>query len=449
MNDTSFINAIRKSPDDDALRLSYADYLKHEGQVERSDFIRIQCALASKSCDNEMRRDLEQQERELLRRFGWEWAEEFGRDLCHWIYRRGFIEKVEIRLDRPSEKLINIVTRNPIRHIRDTSQIDDIGVLFTILDHVQLTGIEFWTLYGIQDEQIASLLSDERLSALKTLILHHDRNGRMISDDIIIEGLNSPLRSSLEEVFVCSDSMWRGPSTAVVEAIATSRFLQQLNSISLVCAELSPHAVAMLKDSSNLCHLERLDLGYCKAQSETWDQIFELLLQLNLQWVRLCETSITNRYGFFEARLVKSNDHLRQLQHINAEVDWDTEDITPAMDNCWLGMSWPGRQYQYLPRMLQLIRDGRIDKLESEFFELASATTGEPAASGIRDLPFEDLTDLTREYFLFAFHIASDKTQKKQASAIIVRYEGHSHAFRLEFTVDTVPPPSLDSVSAQ
>ena len=46
MNDASFPDAIREDPDDDALRLRYADWLEANGQTARAEWIRASCELA-------------------------------------------------------------------------------------------------------------------------------------------------------------------------------------------------------------------------------------------------------------------------------------------------------------------------------------------------------------------------------------------------------------------
>ncbi len=47
----AFLADIVAHPDDDAPRLIYADYLDDQGQPERAEFIRVQCALARWPCE--------------------------------------------------------------------------------------------------------------------------------------------------------------------------------------------------------------------------------------------------------------------------------------------------------------------------------------------------------------------------------------------------------------
>ena len=75
--DESFCQAIRKSPEDDALRLVYADWLDERGDP-RGQFIRVQCELAQLPDDSPLtalrREELEDRERRLLKGHWEEWA---------------------------------------------------------------------------------------------------------------------------------------------------------------------------------------------------------------------------------------------------------------------------------------------------------------------------------------------------------------------------------------
>ena len=60
-----FIRAITENPDDDALRLVYADWLEERGNP-RGEFIRLQCALERMSQEDPRRESLQAREQELL-----------------------------------------------------------------------------------------------------------------------------------------------------------------------------------------------------------------------------------------------------------------------------------------------------------------------------------------------------------------------------------------------
>src|SRR5579872_2897546 len=100
----AFIQAIIENPDDESLRLIYADWLD-ERNDPRGEFIRVQCELAGMSEDDPRRADLETRERHLLARHEEKWVEplrhlagdwddtlqKFG---WKWAFRQGFVEAV-------------------------------------------------------------------------------------------------------------------------------------------------------------------------------------------------------------------------------------------------------------------------------------------------------------------------------------------------------------------
>jgi uncharacterized protein (TIGR02996 family) len=46
-HDEAFLQAILDVPDDDSPRLVYADWLEEQGQMDKAEFIRVQCELPS------------------------------------------------------------------------------------------------------------------------------------------------------------------------------------------------------------------------------------------------------------------------------------------------------------------------------------------------------------------------------------------------------------------
>ena len=60
----TFWAAIRETPEEDAARLVYADWLDQHGQADRAEFIRVQCALTKLGPDRRKGR------KERLRRSG-------------------------------------------------------------------------------------------------------------------------------------------------------------------------------------------------------------------------------------------------------------------------------------------------------------------------------------------------------------------------------------------
>ena len=72
----AFLRAILDNPDDDGVRLVYADWLEEHGQPERAEFIRVQIALASLPLGDRKRERLTARESELWREYGKGWEAE-------------------------------------------------------------------------------------------------------------------------------------------------------------------------------------------------------------------------------------------------------------------------------------------------------------------------------------------------------------------------------------
>src|SRR5262249_46624256 len=93
-----FLEAIRESPGDDALRLVYADWLDDHGDAARAEFIRVQCELA-RPPGKERRAGLEDRESALLSANRGAWLAPLDRVLQydHCTFRRGFPEDLTVR----------------------------------------------------------------------------------------------------------------------------------------------------------------------------------------------------------------------------------------------------------------------------------------------------------------------------------------------------------------
>ena len=66
MNNEALLHAIIATPDDDTPRLAYAGWLEHHGDLERAEFIRLQCAIAKLATDDPRQSALHRREHELL-----------------------------------------------------------------------------------------------------------------------------------------------------------------------------------------------------------------------------------------------------------------------------------------------------------------------------------------------------------------------------------------------
>ena len=109
------LQAIIENPDDDALRLVFADWLEDHGDLERAEFIRVQIELAK--LPNNRRPELEQRETELLAKNESEWVKPIRDCVVSWTFHRGFIAEVTVTVDMYKEHTFELLNLAPIRRM--------------------------------------------------------------------------------------------------------------------------------------------------------------------------------------------------------------------------------------------------------------------------------------------------------------------------------------------
>jgi uncharacterized protein (TIGR02996 family) len=116
-----FLKDICAHPDDDDIRLIYADWLEDNGQPERAEFIRVQCELHRLPADDPSRQQLERREAELLAAYRDTWLNCLP-DFCgvYWrpYFHRGFVEGVEAGTWSAFEsQAAAIFAAGPVQHL--------------------------------------------------------------------------------------------------------------------------------------------------------------------------------------------------------------------------------------------------------------------------------------------------------------------------------------------
>lgn len=121
VSEQAFIQAILSDPDADTPRLMFANWLEDDGDSDRAEFIRLQCALARLPYDDDHCSDLQAREFRLLSRNFTAWAEQQRNVGFH----RGFLDQWDCV--RP-EEFVKIGPRlfasHPIRDVEIGSQKD-------------------------------------------------------------------------------------------------------------------------------------------------------------------------------------------------------------------------------------------------------------------------------------------------------------------------------------
>src|SRR5262249_27967980 len=113
----AFVQAILDDPDDDSLRLIYADWLEERGDP-RGQFIRLQYALAGMDADDPRRRPLEARERVLLKEHGKVWAGPLLQFIEGYTFRRGFVEEVKLAPPVFLHRGAELFRQTPVQTVR-------------------------------------------------------------------------------------------------------------------------------------------------------------------------------------------------------------------------------------------------------------------------------------------------------------------------------------------
>ncbi len=117
----AFLRSICDDPDDDAVRLIFADWLDEHGQPERAEFIRLQCDRAQRVEPLPACAEAVWREEELLARFGETWRAELPElPRVRWgEFERGFVNIAEAdNLDGFRWSARAVRSRTPVRGFR-------------------------------------------------------------------------------------------------------------------------------------------------------------------------------------------------------------------------------------------------------------------------------------------------------------------------------------------
>src|SRR5436305_312137 len=137
----AFLQSICENPEDDAVRLIYADWLEENGDP-CGEFIRAQVELALLTADSPRRRELAFRAHQLLGLHGEEWAAPLRPFVEEWHFRRGFIDNVTVSaktLIAHGEELFRLA---PIQRFRLTGANGDIGFLSALPPWASITSLD-------------------------------------------------------------------------------------------------------------------------------------------------------------------------------------------------------------------------------------------------------------------------------------------------------------------
>jgi uncharacterized protein (TIGR02996 family) len=271
--DSAFLHEILTHPDDDGPRLVYADWLDEQAEGvgghtpppipppkrARAEFIRVQIALARLAPADPRRHALAERERLLLAAYRGDWERPLARLASRFVFRRGFVEEVNVEARRFLARAGELFRQTPLRHVR---LLDVGGSLTAVADHPHLARLAELTIYGnhIGEPLARHLARSPHLAGLRALRLGRNRVGNRGAEALA----DSPYLGALEVLDLSENEVGeRGAG-----ALAASDRLPRLRDLDLTHNDIGPHGAVGLLTSARLANLEALRLGENQAGGE-------------------------------------------------------------------------------------------------------------------------------------------------------------------------------------
>jgi uncharacterized protein (TIGR02996 family) len=238
-----------ESPDDDALRLVFADWLEEHGEGQRAEFIRLQCEIARMTGTEEQLTSLANREKELWQTHGPSWCEELPKWVRYKVsFRRGF---PTILSCTPRQWLgaRGLLARAPIQTL--TIQKLDMSTMAAFAATAHLAGVRALQVSAYSHSErvrtIEHLSGSACASGLRLLDLH--RGGRTYNStagDVVARALAASNLSRLE----CLRLSFCEIGPAGIEALAAAPVLSSLRKLDLSDNSLGVEGALALKQAT-------------------------------------------------------------------------------------------------------------------------------------------------------------------------------------------------------
>jgi uncharacterized protein (TIGR02996 family) len=334
MNDReSFLQAIRANPDDDHLRLIYADWLEERGDP-RGEFIRVQIELMKPELDPERQKELVFRQEELIHAHRTEWLQPFNKLFSHVHFRRGFPFLAVINVDCFLEMADKLCRWEPIENLQLCGTREFLRELAQFRDpnaHPQeFAGLSFEA-EELDDAAVATLASSPLLRSIKNLSLGRNRcaitGTRALASSPYLEHLveldlsQNPIEDLGLQAVIASPNLSRLKRLRVsrcsieltgARALARSPLLGQLELLDLSSNPIGDTGVRVLSGSAYLSGLTELNLADTGLSSIGIEAFAQSPHVCNLSKFDLSYNTISTRGG---AALAKST-HLQNLRQL-------------------------------------------------------------------------------------------------------------------------------------
>jgi uncharacterized protein (TIGR02996 family) len=311
--DKAFIQAIIDDPQDDSLRMIYADWLEERGDP-RGEFIRVQVALArddhdGRALDKAKRKVLKARESTLLKQHREEWERPLtALGAARVEFRRGFPYHINITAEDFISHATEIVGLAPVESARIWARSAEIEALMAVPQLAKLTALD---LSGMRlgRERVAALASCPYLGNLTTLALKNA--GINEAEAQVLAG--SQNLANLTTLDLSVNLL----GDAGVRSLAESRQLRKLTALVLRSCYIGYAGVQALAASPNLKNVTSLNMshnhiGVDGAHALASSRQLTNLTTLNLYW---------NYLGNAEAQALAAGPNLGNVTDLNLEYN--------------------------------------------------------------------------------------------------------------------------------
>jgi uncharacterized protein (TIGR02996 family) len=249
-----FLETIRLDPDSDLPRLIFADWLEEHGDIDRAEFIRVQCEMArlqprEKHWREKRWRDLLFRQRWLLQEHEQEWLGMPTGLIHHREFRRGFLTWVSMSVNSFLEDVETVFAAHPVVQEAELFGGDG-GTLIQLADCpwlAQLRSLDLdgsW-LYRADGQVVPRLAGSPYLSSLESLSLANTNLQPSDIESIVLSEVFARLRT-----LVLRGNNRLGSDAAAI--LAGPSLLKQLNVLDLSDCHIGTGGARALAASSRL-----------------------------------------------------------------------------------------------------------------------------------------------------------------------------------------------------
>jgi uncharacterized protein (TIGR02996 family) len=252
-DEETFLAAIRANPDDDTVRLVYADWLAENGAADRGEFIRVDIELArtppTEEADERRRAVLFGRRAELLKKHKTAWLAPFAPFAKESSFVRGFVQALDVSANAFLHNAEKWLALTPLTRLKITTCFEWdqaarartwwAASLFASPHLARLEALDLESL-RITASDLLPFSAQPDLSRLRELVL----TWNAVGNDGAVLLANMPQLSNLEALDLRSN----GITDTGARAVALGRYLNRLTALHISRNSIHKTTWALLED---------------------------------------------------------------------------------------------------------------------------------------------------------------------------------------------------------